>query len=208
MFYYCGSIEDYSYVYDTSDNSCELVKNEKLDGILVQKKADRGSLSLSKLKMLYGFTETTFDLVLGLCEYEIGFIGIGKECAHLYLRCVDMSSNAVLFRGSSLYDFKYDNYIMFLIIHQIYNFTSNPEFRSTPSLSKLIIESEGSYMCLPVPLQMVDYTVKLAKAHNFKGLDRAYGGAIFTNLRRTTSDTGSYWRAKLALNESTIDWSV
>lgn len=186
MFYDCGSLGNYSYIFDTEDNSCELVDKSRLQGVHVEELFDRGSIQPAKLKMLYSFKGV--NLVSSM--YNICIYNIGVSTINLNVRLVDLRGKNVEYQSedycNEMTDFCYDGYMLFLMLtHGTFNETGN--LVSFPLYRRLIIGA-FMYIGIPIPAQMLYYMDRFVKSHDFESLDRIFGGFLFSNFHKKIGD--------------------
>lgn len=207
MFYDCGSVDNYSYIFDTEDGSCELVKQDSLVDIEINKLADRGSLSPVKLKMLFGFKDyANNSMMYRICTYYINENIVLHVRLHIRLVYLSKDVKYYTIRTSQEYkDFCYNGYMLFLVVtsgshDMVGKLCSKPNFRH-------LVFNYVDYLGIQLPLQMLPYMNRLAKEHNFYELDRAFGGFIFSNL--TMLDKGGFWKTNTEkLDEDNIFWEI
>lgn len=202
MLYNCGSIEGYDYIYNSDDNSCKLVERDSYYGekrtIGVVDLPDKGSLNLSKLKMVYGFKDISYGAVLNLCEYEIYFTHVGYTKFRLSIRVLvldNISAMSVL-DWSRNKDFNFNGYTLLLMIEQFKCTLSLPRVKTVPPLCVDMIESEKFYSYLQFPLVMLDCIVRHAKAQGFMRIDEMFNGALYTNTFIPQSEAGAFGKVE------------
>lgn len=207
MFYMCGSIGDYEYVYDSDDGSCELIPDSKISQIQVLSGVVNPHMNLAKLRMLYGFKPDSDCLCLYLCNYFIDFFGFGVR---IFLRVYLLSSDNIYHYYGNIdelhgFCFGSDNkYFLFLSFIQYDVFEER--FDSLEFIQrKLMMKNDMEFRGIPFPLHMMNYMMSFVKKHDFIGLDSAFGGALFRGLKLRSND-GIWINRHGVLNERNIAW--
>lgn len=183
MFYDCGLLNDYRYVYDSDDDSCELVDNKKLldSNIVVSNEYISGSFDIPRLRMMYNFKNDAYSLFLNVCSYRIIFDNSDVFLLYLNFRIFDIVDvledyNMPIDELKSV-RFGNSNKFLFMELYKPHLFYNS---RSTkPSLRCIRYVFFG----FPVPVQMFIYVMNLAKMSDFDSIDRAFNGALFKNMR-------------------------
>lgn len=161
MLYSCGSYKGYTYIYDTEDNSCELVSSRKLNEIDVHM-LGISNLDFNKLRMLYGI-ESVNDKIQ-LCSYGVEF-GEYYYCDEINLCiCLGVPTSCDM-RFSievGLYNVR-DIMGRYRHIHSVPDFYDRMNFW--------------------IPVQMMDYLIRLSKSGaSIYDFDRVMSGALLSNL--------------------------
>lgn len=212
MFYDCGSIDDCVYVFDSEDETCELINRGRLaiSGLNAKKFENKGIFHKAKLKMLYGFKGDDISSVLQLCSYWVNFTDYNAYKIRLYFRLTNMLNDYVGYSSDKyevqeLHDFCYNYYMLFLVVEPVYSDMIGGMFESYPSF-KLLSISEERFFGIPVPLQMFYYIVRLAKMHNFIEMNRALAGLLYENI--AVRSRNGYYKRKNEFDENDLSWSV
>lgn len=184
MFYECGQLNNYVYVYDSDDNTCELVKKKRLkdSGIVLSNECIMNSFDIARLRMMYPFESDIVSLYYDAFSYKVEFKNREIILIDVSFRIFDRLKILKVYNGvgdilESLC-FGNSNKFLFLEIHQADTFQEP-------------IESELPFRCIrrisdiigyPVPPQMFTYIMNLVKIHDFDSIDRAMCGSLFKNL--------------------------
>lgn len=215
MYYNCGDLDNYRYVYDSDDGSCELVEKYRLmqSNLGVEKRPIRSSLSLAKLRMLYGFDNSS-DIAMRIkfCTYTVDFEYFEDFKICLSFIVLDLSRDEIGYNRTGrvkheLNDFCYDNYMIFMIVTPVWRKMMS-RFRTSPSFKSASIKGYR-IMGFPVPLQMLDYVFKFVRNRDIFGIIRAFGGTLYDNLEiKILGDTYDWQSKKYRLDEKVVKWLV
>ena len=207
-YYNCGRIDNFLYVYDSSDGSCELVSMDKLANIGVDiLEIEKSAFNLHKMRMMYSFEDFGVYCGLGLCLYTVDFKDKNDFKLRLSLNIFKADNILTRYRGSKreLERFCYNNkYLLFFSVIPCYRSYMNNLISSIPKFRHVSCLGE-KFIGLPVPLQMFDYIVMMASNHDFIGIVNAFGGFIFENLS-IKNDKWFFDKEKLDLSE--VVWRI
>lgn len=217
MYYKVGNFYNMSFIYDSNDNSCEIVKNKvlKSSGLVVEKMSPVHQ-DINKIRTLYGFMQRNDFLYKDLFKYKLSTIlysGMEKYIVRIHMVlvcCLVPIKNVLSSWCRSLIDCNgYKDYIIlmavgvigvdsdFVIKHD--DLTIRPmcywknisirdtkrEFLSTGSYCAILSDygdkigiNDLSAHSMVVPVQMLDYTIRLINSNKIGDLLNAYDGAF------------------------------
>lgn len=188
MFYDIGSIGRYIYVFDSDDNSCELVKSSdiKKSGVVLSSMSKQ-KVNIHKLAMLYNLGSGINNaLGLDLCSYSVGFNEIYVD---LVLRIILIYTKDLRIAVGGQYEkFMYDKWDnKFVILLNVEPLVDNQYMISatTPILTRFEYyghQSKAEGWGTLIPLQMMNYILNLAKMHDLKGIMSAMCGLYSDEL--------------------------
>lgn len=194
MYYICGKLNDYSYMFDSSDCSCELIRNDSLTGLNYSIRSDTGMNSIEKAAMLYGFSRDQISFYKKMCTYKVRFEGGGYGFElQLVMRLFPLdefqycggssdTSTEVSYVMSTLSHGKKFMLFMNIIVEPTQIPVSGICMHFDPEL-KIIMSKQYRLTGLPFPFVMLDYLVKLVRNRDFSNLDRAFCGVLYENAR-------------------------
>lgn len=205
MFYKVGEWKDYDFIYDSSDSSCEMVLEDKLNksGVVIES-LKQSQISPAKLSMLYGV-----DIKKSYQEIKLFDIKFNSVIIDDLFHDVTVSFKLCIINKYSIRDDWYksfvsrmheeygyiDDIVVMLCAHlkfceQLKYPVNYDVFFGTrkpvvDTFSDLTIERSGIYgtwsECIKaifIPLQMLVYIMELNKRSNYNGLRQSFGGAL------------------------------
>lgn len=211
MFYDCGWLNDYRYIYDTSDDTCELVDLYRLSKNEIYTTTMEPQACLMKLAVAYNFSHDTLGLKKKVCNYAASFTDNVKLTVNLDLRLLPIGEYCY-YGGSSdthsdvvntirylTYDSgKHDSFMIYLCFSPSATVpNTSVYFRYTPELRLIVSKFNNIRLTgLPIPVQMLTTIERLKRKMDISALDKALGGALFTNLKlrslSASNENGEY----------------
>lgn len=211
MYYIVGSWKNYSFVFDSSDNSCEMVDNDKLknSGIACQPYIDK-PVDMVTAILTYGVPQINHVHEKMLVEYTIG-LSNGKSCrASLNLMIVPKSwlgSKSVPYFKFSSYGYP-DDYGLFLFIRlNQWGVDKN----NSAGLQEVLVEGYGTFYGVVVPRLMMNFIMQIAKSHNLHGIFSVTDGLFYNKLHVShvasiTNNTVERCTVDTSVQVSDINW--
>lgn len=208
MFYIVGEYGKNYFVYDTDDNSCELVSMHDLkqSGVVVERVHD--NLEFAKLRMMYNLQEDSGFWGKNIVSYTIPYkngLHIGLTLVIFIIRIQDLVYDEDKDFELDMY-YKYGYMSKYAAVACYRETKSNTyyngvvgnvpphldddlDFSKSPVLTRIELvrhmgKSRDHFQVrgMIIPLRMFDYTMRLAQQEDLLGIFRAYAGLFDKRL--------------------------
>lgn len=227
MFYNCGELDDYRYIYDSNTGRCSLMLRGRIVSERIKAERIKNDFNFTKIRMLYNFIDVSpiklgiinnlndvVNLVFNLCDYKVQFSGYALYTGvRLNFRLLKIGNRQDRYLGS-MYNygridteteidmFSSGGFMIVLTFESIHDSLMVPSLNSFPKMRHIRI-LDKDYIGIPVPVQMLNYAVNVAREHNFKSLNAAFSGMFLDNLVRHGSS-----HVVSELKDENIKWWV
>lgn len=199
MFYEVGKYRDWVFIYDSSDETCEMVEYQSLkESGVAYKKRGMQIANFSKIRMMYGFEKYWDVLYKPLLSYELE-VEVPNWCAHIPLglgiriipKEVLSSSNKISIHNC-------------VILIQVNNYRS--EFVPKEGMFRTIKSKyKVGYDGIVIPMEMLSYIMRLRENKDTAGFFSAFGGLLSYKLQFVYCD--NVYSSDISSSPLNVNWS-
>ena len=195
MFYKVGRYKSRSFIYDTEDNSCELIKNTRLNLLDMKISAmKQPCISINKVRLMYNLEDGVWTgYEKHICYYKL----IIKDTDYCYSITCSLDFRFIPSNCIDIYDTKLDSLsggvddyvvlcVLTIIDHQsifgdedIDLSISNKSYLSRYGYEDAL----GTMWGIQVPFVMFRYVMELARNKDFYGIMKSFGGVFSKDLK-------------------------